>query len=155
MNIRNCNPDFLKHIFIFGFADARSGVQACAPLASPKIQASEMSGLFLWSVAIEPSFVLTYLESPMRVSGVGHPLVDALLEETRSPALAGEVANVGIGDICGRYLGRRPDGRGLIQNGVITLVYKAATGDAAVFPNSILPSKHATEDLSCSSSICN
>jgi Helicase conserved C-terminal domain len=63
------------------------------------------------------------------LGGIGHPLVDALLEETRSPALAGEVANVGMGDVYARYLVRRRDERGLIQSRMITLMYKAATGE--------------------------
>jgi hypothetical protein len=63
------------------------------------------------------------------LGGIGHPLVDALLEETRSPALAGEVTNVGTGDVCARYLVRRRDERGLIQSRVITLVYKPSTGE--------------------------
>ena len=63
------------------------------------------------------------------LSGIGHPLVDALLDETRSPSLAGEVANVGTGDVCARYLVRRRDERGLIQSRMITLTYKAATGE--------------------------
>ena len=72
------------------------------------------------------------------LGGIGHPLIDALLEETRSAALAGEVVDVGIGDICARYLVRRRDERGLIQSRVITLIYKPSTGEvetAQHFPN--------------------
>jgi superfamily II DNA or RNA helicase len=72
------------------------------------------------------------------LGGIGHPLVDALLEETRSAALTGEVVDVGVGAICARYLVRRRDDRGLIQSRVITLVYKPSTGEvetAQHFPN--------------------
>ena len=63
------------------------------------------------------------------LGGVGHPLVDALLEETRSAALAGEVANLQSGVVCARYLVRRRDERGLVQSRVITLMYSPSTGD--------------------------
>lgn len=63
------------------------------------------------------------------LGGIGHPLVDALLEETRSAALSGEVVDMGAGTICARYLVRRRDDRGLIQSRVITLVYKPSTGE--------------------------
>lgn len=72
------------------------------------------------------------------LGGIGHPLVDALLEETRSAALTGEVASLGAGDVFARYLVRRRDERGLVQSRVITLVYKAMTGDVETvqhFPN--------------------
>jgi len=55
--------------------------------------------------------------------------VDALLEETRSAALTGEVANLQVGALCARYLVRRRDERGLIQSRVITLMYRPSTGD--------------------------
>jgi hypothetical protein len=63
------------------------------------------------------------------LGGIGHPLVDALLEETRSPALIGEVADLRAGAVCARYLVRRRDERGLIQSRVITLMYKPSTGE--------------------------
>ncbi|OGQ80569.1 MAG: hypothetical protein A3F90_01985 [Deltaproteobacteria bacterium RIFCSPLOWO2_12_FULL_60_19] len=63
------------------------------------------------------------------LGGIGHPLVDALLEETRSAALTGEVANLQVGALCARYLVRRRDERGLIQSRVITLMYRPSTGD--------------------------
>jgi len=63
------------------------------------------------------------------LGGIGHPLVDALLEETRSPTLAGEVAALGGGAIGARYLVRRRDERGLVQSRIISLLYKTATGE--------------------------
>lgn len=63
------------------------------------------------------------------LGGIGHPLVDALLEETRSPVLTGEVADLKAGALCARYLVRRRDERGLIQSRVITLVFKPSTGE--------------------------
>ena len=63
------------------------------------------------------------------LGGIGHPLVDALLEQTRSAALTGEVANLQVGALCARYLVRRRDERGLIQSRVITLMYRPSTGD--------------------------
>ena len=63
------------------------------------------------------------------LGGVGHPLVDALLEETRSPALAGEVAELGAGGVFARYLVRRRDERGLIQSRVVTIMYDSSTGE--------------------------
>jgi SNF2 family DNA or RNA helicase len=63
------------------------------------------------------------------LAGVGHPLMDALLEETRSAALAGEVAELGTGAVCARYLVRRRDERGLIQSRVITLMYQHTDGE--------------------------
>jgi len=72
------------------------------------------------------------------LGGVGHPLVDALLEETRSAALAGEVADLGAGGVFARYLVRRRDERGLIQSRVITLLYQSSTGEVRTvqhFPN--------------------
>jgi SNF2 family DNA or RNA helicase len=62
------------------------------------------------------------------LGGVGHPLVDALLEETRSTALAGEVAGLGANGVFARYLVRRRDERGLIQSRVITMLYDFSTG---------------------------
>lgn len=72
------------------------------------------------------------------LGGVGHPLVDALLEETRSAALPGEVADLGAGAVIARYLVRRRDERGLVQSRVITLIYKPSTGEVETlkhFPN--------------------
>jgi SNF2 family DNA or RNA helicase len=63
------------------------------------------------------------------LGGVGHPLVDALLEETRSPALAGEVAEIGAGGVFARYLVRRRDERGLIQSRIVTIMYDSSTGE--------------------------
>jgi hypothetical protein len=62
------------------------------------------------------------------LGGVGHPLVDALLEETRSATLAGEVADLSANGVFARYLIRRRDDRGLIQSRVITMLYDLATG---------------------------
>jgi hypothetical protein len=62
------------------------------------------------------------------LGGVGHPLVDALLEETRSATLAGEVAHLGATGVFARYLVRRRDDRGLIQSRVITMLYDFLTG---------------------------
>ena len=62
------------------------------------------------------------------LGGVGHPLIDALLEETRSATLAGEVADLGANGVFARYLVRRRDERGLIQSRVITMLYDLATG---------------------------
>lgn len=62
------------------------------------------------------------------LGGVGHPLVDALLEETRSATLAGEVADLGAKGVFARYLVRRRDDRGLIQSRVITMLYHFFTG---------------------------
>jgi len=72
------------------------------------------------------------------LGGVGHPLVDALLEETRSAALPGEVADLKTGSVLARYLVRRRDERGLVQSRVITLIYKPSTGEVETlqhFPN--------------------
>jgi len=72
------------------------------------------------------------------LGGIGHPFIDALLEETRSAALTGEVVTIGTGTICARYLVRRRDERGLIQSRVITLIYNPSTGEvetAQHFPN--------------------
>ncbi|MBI4468459.1 MAG: DEAD/DEAH box helicase family protein [Acidobacteria bacterium] len=63
------------------------------------------------------------------LGGIGHPLVDAILEETRSPAVAGEVADLGAGAVSARYLVRRRDESGLIQSRVITLMYEPSTGE--------------------------
>ncbi|MBI4523251.1 MAG: DEAD/DEAH box helicase [Deltaproteobacteria bacterium] len=63
------------------------------------------------------------------LGGIGHPLVDALLEEIRSAALTGEVSDLAAGAVCARYLVRRRDERGLIQSRVITLMYKPSTGE--------------------------
>jgi SNF2 family DNA or RNA helicase len=63
------------------------------------------------------------------LGGIGHPLVDALLEETRSTALAGDVADLKAGAVCARYLTRRRDERGLVQSRVITLTYQPSTGE--------------------------
>jgi hypothetical protein len=65
------------------------------------------------------------------LGGIGHPLVDALLEETRSPTLAGEVADLEAGAVCARYLVRRRDERGLIQSRVITLMYQPSTAEVS------------------------
>jgi SNF2 family DNA or RNA helicase len=62
------------------------------------------------------------------LGGVGHPLVDALIEETRSATLAGEVADLGANGVFARYLVRRRDDRGLIQSRVITMLYDFFTG---------------------------
>jgi ERCC4-related helicase len=62
------------------------------------------------------------------LGGIGHPLVDALLEETRSATLAGEVADLGANGVFARYLVRRRDDRGLIQSRVITMLYDFPTG---------------------------
>jgi SNF2 family DNA or RNA helicase len=62
------------------------------------------------------------------LGGVGHPLVDALLEETRSATLGGEVADLGANGVFARYLVRRRDDRGLIQSRVITMLYDPSTG---------------------------
>ncbi len=62
------------------------------------------------------------------LGGIGHPLVDALLEETRSPTLTGEVAELGANGLFARYLVRRRDDRGLIQSRVITMLYDFFTG---------------------------
>jgi hypothetical protein len=63
------------------------------------------------------------------LGGIGHPFIDALLEETRSPALVGEVANIGAGAVCARYLVRRRDERGSVQSRIISLLYKTSTGE--------------------------
>ena len=63
------------------------------------------------------------------LGGVGHPLVDALLEETRSPALAGEVADLGAPGVFARYLVRRRDERGLDQSRIMTIMYDSSTGE--------------------------
>ena len=62
------------------------------------------------------------------LGGVGHPLIDALLEETRSATLAGEVADLGANGVFARYLVRRRDDRGLIQSRVITMLYDFLAG---------------------------
>jgi len=62
------------------------------------------------------------------LGGVGHPLVDALLEETRSATLAGEVADLCAKGVFARYLVRRRDDRGLVQSRVITMLYDFFTG---------------------------
>ncbi len=69
------------------------------------------------------------------LGGIGHPLVDALLAETRSPTLAGEVGDLGTGALCARYLVRRRDERGLIQSRVITLTYQPTTGEVQTLPH--------------------
>ena len=52
---------------------------------------------------------------------------DALLEEARSAAVTGDVAELGIGSLCARYLVRRRDERGMIQSRILTLSYDAQT----------------------------
>lgn len=65
-----------------------------------------------------------------RVKQVALDLVhanDALLEEARSAAVTGDVAELGIGSLCARYLVRRRDERGMIQSRILTLSYDAQT----------------------------
>jgi SNF2 family DNA or RNA helicase len=79
------------------------------------------------------------------LGGIGHPLVDALLEETRSPALAGEVAAIGSGAVVARYLIRRRDERGLIQSRIVTMMYDSTTGEVKTlqhFPIDNLDTRH-------------
>jgi superfamily II DNA or RNA helicase len=59
------------------------------------------------------------------LGGIGHPLIDALLEEARSATMPGDVANLDTGSLCARYLVRRRDERGMIQSRVLTLLYDA------------------------------
>jgi len=66
------------------------------------------------------------------LGGIGHPLVDALLEETRSGVLAGDVADLKTGTVCARYLIRRRDERGLIQSRVVTLIYDPSTPEVRI-----------------------
>lgn len=63
------------------------------------------------------------------LGGIGHPLVDALLHETRSADLVGDVADLKAGRVCARYVVRRKDERGLVQSRVITLMYEPSTGE--------------------------
>jgi ERCC4-related helicase len=63
------------------------------------------------------------------LGGIGHPLVDALLHETRSADLVGDVADLKAGGVCARYVVRRKDERGLVQSRVITLMYEPSTGE--------------------------
>lgn len=74
------------------------------------------------------------------LGGIGHPLVDAVLEETRSATFPGEVADLQIGQVCARYLVRRRDERGGIQSRVITLAYEPSSGETATlqhFPSDV------------------
>jgi len=61
------------------------------------------------------------------LGGIGHPLVDALLEEIRSGSFTGEVGSSHIGHLCARYLVRRRDERDMVQSRVITLAYDPTT----------------------------
>lgn len=61
------------------------------------------------------------------LGGIGHPLVDALLEEARSAIVSGDVAELGIGSLCARYLVRRRDERGIIHSRILTLSYDVQT----------------------------
>jgi superfamily II DNA or RNA helicase len=55
------------------------------------------------------------------LGGIGHPLVDALLEETRDPAFAGSVARLGSGtSVYARYLVQYEDEGGKAQTRVMT-----------------------------------
>ena len=60
------------------------------------------------------------------LGGIGHPLIDALLEEARSATVTGDVADLGARSLCARYLVRRRDDRGMIQSRVMTLLYDAS-----------------------------
>lgn len=59
------------------------------------------------------------------LGGIGHPLVDALLEEARSAAVPGDVVDLGSGSLCARYLVRRREERGMIHSRILTLLYDA------------------------------
>lgn len=55
------------------------------------------------------------------LGGLGHPLVDALIQEAREPAFAGSVAQLGsIGEILARYLVHYEDEGGKAQTRVMT-----------------------------------
>ncbi|MEW6246602.1 MAG: SNF2-related protein [Nitrospirota bacterium] len=82
------------------------------------------------------------------LGGMGHSLVDALLEETRSATFAGDVANLQTGQLCARYLVRRRDEHGGIQSRVITLAYDPASGDVTTlqhFPTDLPASSEAQQ----------
>ena len=84
------------------------------------------------------------------LGGIGHPLVDALLGEVRSPSFAGDVANLGMNGVCTRYLIRRRDDRNLVQSRVVTLGYDRANGDVRTlqhFPVSAEQVPEAEADL--------
>ena len=61
------------------------------------------------------------------LGGIGHSLVDALLEEIRSGSFTGEVGSSHTGHLCARYLVRRRDERDMVQSRVITLAYDPTT----------------------------
>lgn len=65
------------------------------------------------------------------LGGIGHPLVDAVLEETRSAPFPGEVADLLAGQVCARYLVRRRDECGTTQSRVISLAYEPSSGEIA------------------------
>jgi SNF2 family DNA or RNA helicase len=84
------------------------------------------------------------------LGGIGHPLVDALLEETRSASFVGDVADLGAGGVCARYLIRRRDDRNSVQSRVVTLAYDQANGDVRTlqhFPVSGEQAPEAVADL--------
>ncbi len=81
------------------------------------------------------------------LGGIGHPLVDALLEEIRSGSFTGEVGSSHTGHLCARYLVRRRDERDMVQSRVITLVYDPTTltvRKISHFPTDLL--KHEGND---------
>jgi hypothetical protein len=67
------------------------------------------------------------------LGGIGHPLVDALLQEAKNPAFTGAVAKLGVGDeIFARYLIQYEDEAAKAQTRVMTF-----RGTVEHFPKSV------------------
>lgn len=79
------------------------------------------------------------------LGGIGHPLIDALLEETRSASFAGDVVHIGANGVCARYLIRRRDDRNLVQSRVVTLAYDRANGDVRTLQHFPVSDEQAPE----------
>ncbi|MBI5242660.1 MAG: DEAD/DEAH box helicase [Elusimicrobia bacterium] len=64
------------------------------------------------------------------LGGIGHPLIDALLEHVRRPNCVGDVASLGSrGHVCARYLVQRKDESGRTDSLFWTFCCNPASGD--------------------------
>ena len=64
------------------------------------------------------------------LGGIGHPLIDALLEHVRRPNYVGDVASLGSqGHVCARYLVQRKDESGRTDSLFWTFCCNPASGE--------------------------
>jgi hypothetical protein len=81
------------------------------------------------------------------LGGLGHPLIDALIDRVRQPDFRGEVCAFGQGEsVKAQFLVHRKDERGRLHGNVFNLRWTKSTGEVDLDRRFEIPTKHERSD---------